>query len=258
PNSWESVACDAGQVYYNGTTYMMFYTGFDGASYNVGLATSTDGFHWTKHSSNPVLRRGQPGSWDQTSVHGNALIVRNGVFYLFYTGSPGNSLGFATSADGINWIKFSGNPVFLPGSGGSWASQISLGSMILQNNQIEYWYTGYGGSRWQIGRAFSQLISQSDLNAPARTDLKGYGLTQIYPNPANPYAVIQYSLPSDGHVTLRIYDALGRVVETLVEEQKRSGTYTHTWSPRNLASGVYWCRMTSGSYFASQKMVYLK
>ncbi len=71
-----------------------------------------------------------------------------------------------------------------------------------------------------------------------------YALAQNYPNPFNPSTTINYQLPVDGHVTLKVYDILGREVRTLVDEAKDAGSYEVKFDAGNLASGVYFYRVS--------------
>lgn len=68
-------------------------------------------------------------------------------------------------------------------------------------------------------------------------------LAQNYPNPFNPSTRIEYYLPARSHVTLTIYDMLGRIVTRLVDGSSVSGWHTAVWSPENCATGVYFYRL---------------
>lgn len=86
-----------------------------------------------------------------------------------------------------------------------------------------------------------------------------YTLLQNYPNPFNPTTTISYQLDQPGMVNLIIYDILGRKVNTLVNEIKSPGSYSVTWNPKGLASGVYFYRVQfEGSKVLSRKMLLLK
>ena len=85
-----------------------------------------------------------------------------------------------------------------------------------------------------------------------------YSLSQNYPNPFNPTTSFNYSLPSDGKVMIKIYDALGREVKTLVDEFKHSGKYTVYFNSTGLASGVYIYKLVSGNYNTVKKMILMK
>jgi hypothetical protein len=87
---------------------------------------------------------------------------------------------------------------------------------------------------------------------------KTFQLFQNYPNPFNPATTIQYSVPSTQYVSLKIYDALGREVTSLVGETKQPGTYTVRWDARGYSSGVYFYRLKVGSFVETKKILLLK
>ena len=83
-------------------------------------------------------------------------------------------------------------------------------------------------------------------------------LSQNYPNPFNPSTNIQYAVSSRQFVSLKVYDVLGNEIETLVNEEKTSGTYEITWYAENLPSGVYFYQLKAGSFVETKKMILLK
>lgn len=86
---------------------------------------------------------------------------------------------------------------------------------------------------------------------------KEFSLSQNYPNPFNPTTVIQYSVPAATMVTLKVYDILGREVETLVNEEKPVGRYEVNFDASRLSSGLYIYRLTAGDNFISVKKMIL-
>jgi subtilisin-like proprotein convertase family protein len=87
---------------------------------------------------------------------------------------------------------------------------------------------------------------------------KNFVLYQNYPNPFNPVTVIKYSIPKTSHVSLVIYDLLGREVTSLVNEYKQAGTYEVRWNASSFANGVYIYRLSSDGFTSSKKMILLK
>ena len=85
-----------------------------------------------------------------------------------------------------------------------------------------------------------------------------YGMEQNYPNPFNPTTTINYQLPEKNHVSLRIYDILGNLVTTLVDQEMEPGYYNVSWNAISLASGVYIYRIISGSFVSTKKLMLMK
>ncbi|MBT8380292.1 MAG: T9SS type A sorting domain-containing protein [Ignavibacteria bacterium] len=85
-----------------------------------------------------------------------------------------------------------------------------------------------------------------------------YSLKQNYPNPFNPTTTIDYSIKSAGIVTLKVYDMLGKVVASLVNERKESGNYSVTFKATNLPSGIYIYKLTAGKFTETKKLLLLR
>ena len=83
-------------------------------------------------------------------------------------------------------------------------------------------------------------------------------LYQNYPNPFNPSTVIKYEVPETGVVTLKVFNAIGKEVATLVNEVKQGGIYDVTFNAGNLASGIYFYRLQAGSFISIKKITLLK
>jgi alpha-D-xyloside xylohydrolase len=102
----------------------------------------------------------------------------------------------------------------------------------------------------------SEVVTSVDNNrngVPAR-----FTLEQNFPNPFNPSTLINYQLPVSTHVALKVYDVLGREVRTLVNEEKRAGSYRVKFDASGLPSGVYFYRLQAGSYSETKKLLVLK
>ena len=113
----------------------------------------------------------------------------------------------------------------------------------------------------------------ADPNNPTKVDETtlvekptGFVLYQNYPNPFNPTTTISYKLPTGKDkyfVSLKIYDALGRLVKVLVEEYQSSGTHQVSWNGtdmngRNVSSGIYFYTIQAGDFFQTKKMVLMR
>ncbi len=86
-----------------------------------------------------------------------------------------------------------------------------------------------------------------------------FALSQNYPNPFNPSTVINYQLPASSNVVLKIYNALGKGIATLVNTKQIAGSYEVEFNAENLPSGVYFYKLQNGSSISEvKKMVLLK
>ena len=89
-------------------------------------------------------------------------------------------------------------------------------------------------------------------------DSDTYELSQNYPNPFNPVTQINFSIPKQSVVTLRIYDVLGKEVATLVNENKPAGFYTVDFNASDLSSGAYFYRIEAGNFTDIKRMMLIK
>ena len=97
------------------------------------------------------------------------------------------------------------------------------------------------------------LNSEVEVGVPKKFDV-----SQNYPNPFNPTTKINFDLPENGKVDLRLYDMLGREVATLVNEVRTAGYYTVNFNASSLSSGIYFYRMNAGKFSSIKKMAVIK
>ncbi|MHC1738132.1 MAG: peptidoglycan DD-metalloendopeptidase family protein [Ignavibacteriaceae bacterium] len=109
------------------------------------------------------------------------------------------------------------------------------------------------------GTSEYSIVIEVNIGTPDK-----FGLSQNYPNPFNPATIINYQIPEKSFVTLAIYDILGNEVKTVVNEEKEAGYYNAEFSAtgKNLASGIYLCRITvsgleSGKVYSEVKKMQL-
>jgi hypothetical protein len=85
-----------------------------------------------------------------------------------------------------------------------------------------------------------------------------FALEQNYPNPFNPSTRIAYTLPDAGRVTLTVYNMLGQEVATLVNETRSAGRHEAIWDASGMPSGIYFCRLQSGTFTETKRMTLVK
>jgi hypothetical protein len=97
-------------------------------------------------------------------------------------------------------------------------------------------------------------------SAPTDAELPVYSfsLEQNYPNPFNPRTVIRFAVPSSKFVTLKVFNIVGQEVAALVNEETKPGRYEVTWDASAFPSGVYFYRLTAGSFVETKKLILLR
>jgi len=150
--------------------------------------------------------------------------------------------------------SYSASPVIMPGKG-YWVKVNQGGELILSSSG-----SGYSMNRIQIVPTGEQPPPPPDdivLNSNKLIPMK-YELGQNYPNPFNPTTVIQYQLPNADYVSLKLYNLLGEEVKTLVNEVQEAGYKLVQIDATGLSSGVYFYRLTAGSFVETRKLVLLR
>jgi len=113
---------------------------------------------------------------------------------------------------------------------------------------------------------YTQVIMKASIKSSPQTEVQqtgseiplAFNLNQNYPNPFNPSTKIDFQISMKEHVTLKIYDMLGREIATLVDEQKPAGKYSIRFDAGTLADGVYFYRIIAGNFVGTKKLILLK
>jgi hypothetical protein len=197
------------------------------------------------------------GDWMEYSIN----VKTEGYYYISLRYSSESSTGQ------IRFVIQNTIPVAksLPATG-SWQTWSTLKQMV-----------GFYAGEQTLGIRI--LVGGFHLNwfsiESASSSVEGQGLYphtamlyQNYPNPFNPTTVINYDLPkvtmnqtrpSEGyHVSLRVFDLLGREVAVLVNEEKPAGKYSVTWDASKMASGIYFYRLRNGNFIDTKSMVLIR
>jgi hypothetical protein len=138
-----------------------------------------------------------------------------------------------------------------------------------------YSYTYKRLANWVDTSIFTVAFIQNDVNKEVINSGRGffiptgisnnnslipekYSLSQNFPNPFNPVTKINFDIPKSGLTTLKVYDILGNLVYTLVNGNLNAGSYNYEFDGSDLASGIYYFRITSGSFADAKKMTLIK
>jgi photosystem II stability/assembly factor-like uncharacterized protein len=255
-----------------GTAYMTGITKINGTmfAYGLGIARSTDdGATWTRADT------GIPEYFGITGVAavGTTLFTGGGYPPTNYKSTDNGDTWtpIATLPSSSSATQFLGygddlfvcgqnNGIFISTNMGANWTRISTGlptpnfrySFAINNGMM---YAGTSGnSVWK--RPLSQVTAiepNAERGVPSR-----YALHQNYPNPFNPSTGIRFDVAGRAPVRVEVYDILGRLTAVLVDETLAPGSYSLTWDASNSPTGVYYARMTAGSFSASTKMLLVR
>jgi trimeric autotransporter adhesin len=172
-----------------------------------------------------------------------------------------------TTATEINCNGFEIQRSALSGqpSGGHWSDVAFVRGAGSSSSPRTYSFIDRNLSAGRYGYRIKQLDNngQTKLTNTIMVDVgqapRVFTLSQNYPNPFNPTTTIDFTLEKDGHVSLKVYDILGREVATLLDENRKAGEYQQVvFNGSRYSSGVYFATLQSGGKVLLKKMLLVK
>ena len=239
--------------------------------YGGGVFLSTNnGTSWTErstglpHSAFHSLVFSGSNLFDGTD-NGVFLSTNNGINWTqVNTGLGVNTTIPALASSGTNLFAGTDSGVFLSTNNGKNWVQVNTGlptgsSVYALDVSGMYLFAGLSSSSLFRGvwrRPLSEMITEVE-NINTETNLK-FSLQQIYPNPFNTSTTIKYKVTEPGFVSLKVFNAMGTEVATLINEKKSVGEYSIEWNAAGLQSGIYFCRLQAGLFTDTKKLVLQK
>lgn len=192
-------------------------------------------------------------------------------------GSPVNSVGLSTNNAQLSWFL----PSFTTGliyevqysQNSNFSNAVTVENITTTSYMANALPTGapiYWRVRSKNAQGLYSAYSEAERftpNTPTGVEETviptEFALGQNYPNPFNPATVINFDLPQEVYVTIKIYDMLGREVKTLIADTKAAGSYSVQWAGDNnsgstVSAGTYLYRIAAGNFVQTRKMVFLK
>jgi hypothetical protein len=225
----------------NGLTWFGVSNGISGA-FVITLAVSDANIFAGTYQTGIFLSTNNGASWNPVN---SGLLNNTIVSFAQY----GKMLFAATFAGGVYLTTTNGASWTLVNDG---LTNNDVWALAILGTEL---YTGTNGSGvWR--RPLSEMITSVDRLS---SDIPAYfSLSKNYPNPFNPSTTIEFSVPQTGFVSLKIFNALGKVVSTLVDEELQPGSYWTKWDASGLAGGVYFYRLEAGVFSEMKKLIVMR
>lgn len=135
-------------------------------------------------------------------------------------------------------------------------------SKELWNNEVSELLIDMNKNKWMILKDVGVYLYNENgivnIKDKPLVSLTNFRLHQNYPNPFNPITSIEFTVPLNEYVTLKVYDILGKEIAVLVNGNKPTGNYEVKFDGKNLGSGVYFYRLKAGSFSETKKMMLVK
>ncbi|MBN2280362.1 MAG: T9SS type A sorting domain-containing protein [Candidatus Marinimicrobia bacterium] len=198
------------------------------------------------------------GNSNNCATYNNPIGIGSKNYYLgFFATTTGNParLFLEFSYDQTNWTEADTFDVV-----SQTYSDYFHGKNFAQNME-KVWFRiraeNSPGSAVYVDDLF--LISEATTGiGPDEKTAFGFQLRQNYPNPFNPTTVIEYQIPKNSAVSLKIFDVSGKLVETLVNENQPGGTYKIQWDASHFPSGIYFYKLVTEGHSGTHKMILMK
>jgi hypothetical protein len=230
--------------------------------------SSNFGTTWSAQSTAPEVNTYALHFFVNDGLSGGSTLMRTSNRGLNWTSQSslgsGNFNGFVMFYDpvldsyGYCWYTRSGSGVIYRGTNGyAWSAEYTAPAGTynhftnLRNSTVCFGVRSNGG----ITRCNYWINSVNQVSSEVP---ESFSLSQNYPNPFNPNTNFGFRIADFGLVKLTVFDAIGRVVEVLVNQQLQPGTYEVSWNASAYPSGVYYYSLESGAFSETKKMVLIK
>lgn len=226
--------------------------------YNL-YRTSNSGVNWSE-SSIP----GNPNVWCMEYVNNLIYIstslgfyksTNEGVSWILLSGFNGGKFKFVNDSSAYS-ITSDGSLYKTENTGYTWIRVLDRSFAVdfdFLDNKLGY-VVGTGGyiAKTSNGGGTVGIEIQNPIFS------NNYSLSQNYPNPFNPSTKINFFIPKNGIVQIKIFDMLGREVQTLFNDYKTAGEYSIDFNGGNLSSGIYFYKMITNDFVETKKMILIK
>ncbi|MCX6138094.1 MAG: CotH kinase family protein [Ignavibacteriales bacterium] len=189
---------------------------------------------------------GQGGTKPKKEIPAGTVIPATGFFVVVTDGSASSDFGLSSS----------GETVWLEDSAGTIVDTVNFAAMGTSQSYGRF----PDGGAWKLLNTITRGTTNGGATAVwSEHSIPGnFELSQNYPNPFNPVTTIKYSLPRNTTVILRVYNLIGQEVAVNVNSFQAPGEYSVTFDASKFPSGIYFYRLSAGSFIETRKMILIR
>ncbi|MDP2039397.1 MAG: T9SS type A sorting domain-containing protein, partial [Ignavibacteria bacterium] len=189
---------------------------------------------------------GNTGTKPKKEILSGSVVPAKGFLVIVTDGSAESDFGLSNN----------GEKVWLEDKSGVLVDSVTFSAMT----STQAYARIPDGGAWKLNNAISRGTSNGTGSSVEFDDeiITDYKLQQNYPNPFNPSTKIEYSIQHSGLVTLKIYDVLGNIASTVVNQYQNAGSYIADFNAERLSSGIYFYKLQSGKFVKINKMMFIK
>ncbi|MBI5401840.1 MAG: T9SS type A sorting domain-containing protein [Ignavibacteriae bacterium] len=245
-------------VKFNGNVWLIYTTGTTGSINIVGRKSDTYGVSY----GSPVNIASNPNVdeyWFDANVY---MGTSNGFDLILYsdslqTGQPTNGTDKLMYCYSNATATTFSNPVAISEHSPGWSARGYIPAIVeLPSLDLGAVWVGMDASVKKV--YFDRYSLVSKIRNENNLTPQKYVLEQNYPNPFNPVTNIKFSIPKNGFVSLKVYDIMGKEVETLISKEMTTGSYHVDWNAVKYSSGIYFYKLESNGFTDTKKMILVK
>ncbi|MBS1494685.1 MAG: T9SS type A sorting domain-containing protein [Bacteroidetes bacterium] len=212
------------------------------------FVNSNKGYLWARNSKLAVTTNsGANWNFINTPIYSQINSMHffdENTGYAGFTFNSQDTMGLKRTTDGgFTWITMTNS--LLKGI-----------SRIIFVDNLTGWATGYSSNGVKLMKTVTGGLTS--VNSIGNVVPDKFSLSQNYPNPFNPITKINYELPITNFVSLKVYDALGNEVQTLVNQKQNAGSYSVDFNAASLPSGIYFYKLVTEKFSETKKMILVK
>ena len=201
------------------------------------------GQNWHAHSTDGLNFSQKPNFSSGNLLMANGIRLTSGYRFYGFENMPAEGIRSLFSSDGETWAPDSGYRLRVDPSHGLESLYVKDPGVVKKDTLYLMYYV----TRKPLGTGIGNSQERPNLLSPLKL--------QVTPNPFHRSTMIKFFIPASGRVSLKVYNSLGRLVETFSEGESEAGSHAVPWDGKNLPGGVYFLRLSCNGETVTRRAV---